>query len=70
MSGATALPQVAHPGGKVQTKDCANLHSAVLQTLLVGGKTVVEHGAIPDLDMHGLGREARDAVRRIRAAVQ
>jgi hypothetical protein len=27
---------LAHPGGKVQTKDCVNLHSAVLQTLLVG----------------------------------
>ena len=27
---------LAHPGGKVQMKECVNLHSAVLQTLLVG----------------------------------
>ena len=27
---------LAHPGGKVQMKDCVNLHTAVLQTLLVG----------------------------------
>ena len=27
---------LTHPGGKVQLKDCVNLHSAVLQTLLVG----------------------------------
>lgn len=26
----------AHPGGKVQMKNCENLHSAVLQTLLAG----------------------------------
>jgi cytosine/adenosine deaminase-related metal-dependent hydrolase len=44
--------------------------AARLQTLLVGGKAVVEHGAVPNMDVHGLGREAREAVRRIRAAVQ
>ena len=44
--------------------------AARLQTLLVGGKAVVEHGAVPGLDVHGLGREAREAVRRLRAAVQ
>jgi hypothetical protein len=27
---------LAHPGGKVQVKDCVNVHSAVLQALLVG----------------------------------
>ena len=27
---------LAHPGGNVEMKDCENLHSAVLQTLLAG----------------------------------
>lgn len=27
---------LVHPGGKVQIKDCVNMHAAVLQTLIAG----------------------------------
>jgi len=27
---------LAHPRGKVQLKDCVNLHSAIVQTLMMG----------------------------------
>jgi 8-oxoguanine deaminase len=40
---------------------------AHLRALLVAGKPVVEHGAIPGLDMAELGRAARDAVRELQA---
>ncbi len=40
---------------------------AYLRALLVGGERVVEHGAIPDLDMAGLARAARAAVRELQA---
>ena len=44
---------------------------AFLKVLLVGGKPVVEHGAIAGLDMAGLAREARAAVRElVRAGTQ
>jgi cytosine/adenosine deaminase-related metal-dependent hydrolase len=40
---------------------------AHLRALLVAGETVVEHGAVPDLDMAELGRAARAAVRELQA---
>jgi cytosine/adenosine deaminase-related metal-dependent hydrolase len=40
---------------------------AHLRALLVGGERVVEHGAIPGLDMAELGRAARAAVRELQA---
>lgn len=40
---------------------------AHLKALLVGGRRIVEDGAIPDLDMVELAREARDAVRELQA---
>lgn len=40
---------------------------AHLRALLVAGERVVEHGAIPDLDMAGLARAARAAVRELQA---
>ena len=40
---------------------------AHLRALLVGGERVVEHGAIPDLDMAELARAARSAVRELQA---
>jgi cytosine/adenosine deaminase-related metal-dependent hydrolase len=40
---------------------------AHLRALLVAGERVVEHGAIPDLDMAELGRAARAAVRELQA---
>jgi cytosine/adenosine deaminase-related metal-dependent hydrolase len=40
---------------------------AHLRALLVAGERVVEHGAIPDLDMAELARAARAAVRELQA---
>ena len=40
---------------------------AHLKALLVGGRRVVENGAIAGLDMAGLGREARAAVRDLQS---
>lgn len=40
---------------------------AHLKALLVGGERVVEHGAIPGLDVAELGRAARAAVRELQA---
>jgi cytosine/adenosine deaminase-related metal-dependent hydrolase len=40
---------------------------AHLRALLVAGRRIVEHGAIPDLDMAELARAARAAVRELQA---
>lgn len=40
---------------------------AHLKALLVGGRRVVEDGAVPKLDLTGLAREAHAAVRELRA---
>ncbi len=40
---------IAHPGGNVQMKDCVNVHSAVLQTLIAGQAKCVGRPADPSL---------------------
>jgi 8-oxoguanine deaminase len=45
----------------------ASAGRAHLRALLVGGRRVVEHGAIPHLDLAELGHEARAAVHQLRA---
>lgn len=42
---------------------------ASLRALVVAGRVVAEDGAIPGLDMARLGRQARDAVRRLQTLV-
>ena len=44
--------------------------AAHLEALYVAGKPVVRGGALPGLDLKELGRQSRDAVRRLQAAVQ
>lgn len=41
--------------------------AADLRVLMVGGRIVVENGAIPGLDIEKLQRDAADLVRRIAA---
>ena len=40
---------LAHPGGKVQLKDCTNMHSSVLQSLMAGQVQCVDWTADSNL---------------------